>query len=136
MDTSVLVAGVRSQSGASYALLDLVADRRVTALATPPLFLEYEDVLKRPEQRLAHRHMHDDNDRVLTALAMVLEPVTIYFRWRPLLHDMDDDMVLEAAINGHADALVTHNVTDFADVAPRFGISVLRPAELLMRMRL
>jgi predicted nucleic acid-binding protein len=51
LDTSVLVAGLRTQLGAGNAILRLVATRRLVALATPPLFLEYEDVLKRPGER-------------------------------------------------------------------------------------
>ena len=54
LDTSVVVAGLRTQLGAGNAVLRLVATRRLVALATPPLFLEYEDVLKRSEHRLAH----------------------------------------------------------------------------------
>ena len=54
LDTSVVVAGLRTRSGAGNAVLRLIANRRLVALATPPLFLEYEDVLKRAEQRLAH----------------------------------------------------------------------------------
>ena len=44
-------------------------------------------------------------------------------------------MVLEAAVNGRADALVTHNLRDFAAVAPRFGLLVVSPADLLRRTR-
>ncbi len=44
-------------------------------------------------------------------------------------------MVFEAAIDGRADALVTFNLKDFAMVAERFGLDVIRPAELLARMR-
>ncbi len=135
MDTSVLVAGLRSRDGASNILLDLVAEQRLTLMATKPLFLEYEDVLKRPEQRLAHGYSLDDIDEILGALASAIEAVEVYFQWRPQLRDPDDDMVLEAAINGRADALVTHNIADFTAVPERFGISVLRPAELLRRMR-
>lgn len=43
-------------------------------------------------------------------------------------------MVLEAAVNGQADALVTHNLADFASAAPRFGLTLLRPGELLERI--
>ena len=46
LDTSVLVAGLRSRWGAANALLRLVASRRLLPLATPPLFLEYEEVLR------------------------------------------------------------------------------------------
>ena len=41
----------------------------------------------------------------------------------------------EAAINGRADALVTYNVADFAGPAERFRISVLRPGELLKKVK-
>jgi predicted nucleic acid-binding protein len=43
-------------------------------------------------------------------------------------------MVLEAAINGRADALVTYNVKDFQVMAKRFKIPVMQPAELLKRV--
>jgi hypothetical protein len=36
-------------------------------------------------------------------------------------------MVLEAAVNGRADAIVTFNHRDFAPAAEKFGIEVLSP---------
>jgi len=48
LDTSVMVAGLRSRWEREMRFCKLVAQRRLVALATPPLFLEYEDVLKRP----------------------------------------------------------------------------------------
>ena len=63
------------------------------------------------------------------------EPVEISFQWRPQLTDAGDEMVLEAAINGRADVLVTHNVRDFAKGAQKFGLRVLRPGELLKELR-
>ena len=59
----------------------------------------------------------------------------MHFAWRPQLADPDDEIVLDAAVNGRADALVTHNLADFAQAAPRFGLVVLRPGELLERMK-
>jgi predicted nucleic acid-binding protein len=44
-------------------------------------------------------------------------------------------MVLEAAINGQADALVTYNIKDFAEAGERFRISVLRPGDLLKKVK-
>jgi predicted nucleic acid-binding protein len=61
----------------------------------------------------------------------LIEPVEVHFQWRPQSRDPNDEMVLEAAINGQADALVTYNVADFAGPAERFRISVLRPGDLL-----
>jgi predicted nucleic acid-binding protein len=48
LDTNVVVAGVRRPSGASAAILRAVAGRTVELISSPALFLEYEDVLKRP----------------------------------------------------------------------------------------
>lgn len=133
LDTSVVVAAFRSRTGASNEVLRLVAQGHVTALATPAVFLEYEEVLMRPEQRLAHGLRGREVERVLAALADVIEPVMVHIGWRPQLRDPSDEMMLEAAINGRADAVATFNVKDFAP-AVRFGIAVMRPADVLNRV--
>jgi len=135
LDTSVLVAGLRSRSGAGNAVLRLVAQRRLILLATPPLFLEYEDVLNRPEHRLVHGLSPQQLDDFLQELAALIEPVELHFRWRPQVHDTSDEMVLETAINGDAQALVTYNTADFSLAAERFGIPVLTPAQLLKKVK-
>jgi len=135
LDTSVVVAGLRSATGAGNAVLRLVAERKLVILATPALFLEYEEVLKRAEQRLAHGLSPEEIDSFLAALASACEPVETRFRWRPQLSDADDEIVLETAVNGRADALVTHNVRDFSGAAKKFGLRVLRPGELLAERR-
>jgi putative PIN family toxin of toxin-antitoxin system len=134
LDTSVLVAALRSSLGASNALLGLVVQRHIIALATTPLFLEYEEVLRRPEHCLVHGLSQAEVSEFLMELAALIEPVETYFQWRPQLTDSSDEMVLEAAINGRADALVTHNMSDFAHAGKRFSIPVMRPADLLRRM--
>ena len=134
LDTSVVVAALRSRRGASNEVLRLVARGRLTALATPALFLEYEEVLGRPEQRAAHGLHEQELVGVLAALASALEPVSVHIIWRPQLRDPSDEMVLETAINGRADAIVTFNVRDFG-AAGRFGLSVMRPGDILQKVR-
>jgi putative PIN family toxin of toxin-antitoxin system len=136
LDTSVVVAALRTRSGAGNAVLRLVAQRRVTILATPPLFLEYEEVLKRAEQQLAHGLTPEAVDEFLAELAALIEPVELHFQWRPQGPDPNDEMVLEAAINGQADVLVTYNLADFAGIAERFRIEVMHPADLLKRIKI
>ncbi len=133
LDSSVVVSAFRSRHGAANRVLGLVAALRIVPLATPALFFEYEDVLKRPEQRAVSGLSLFEVDAALAALAAAVEPVEVRFTWRPQLADADDEMVLEAAVNGRADALVTHNVADFAAAVPRFGLALLRPSELLER---
>ena len=135
LDTSVVVAGLRTRLGAANAVLRKVARGRLVPLASPPLFLEYEEVLKRPEHRLVHGLSLEKIDDFLAELAALIEPVEVHFQWRPQTPDPNDEMVLETAINGGADALVTYNVRDFSVAAKRFKISVLSPADLLKKVR-
>ena len=135
LDTDIIVTALRSATGGSNAVLREAAYGRITPLVTPALFLEYEAVLKRPEQRLVHGLGLRDVDRFLSALAAACEAVEVSFQWRPQLSDANDEMVLETAVNGQADALITHNVRDFVKGAERFGLRVLRPGEFLKELR-
>jgi putative PIN family toxin of toxin-antitoxin system len=135
LDTSVLVAGLRSRNGPNNALWREVTLGRITLLCTPPLFLEYEDVLKRPEQIAAHGLSRTEVDDFMVKLAEIIVPVDVRFQWRPQVADPNDEMVLEAAINGYANALVTNNLRDFAGVKERFGIPVLSPVQMLKKVR-
>jgi putative PIN family toxin of toxin-antitoxin system len=131
LDTDVLVAAFRSATGASRRILLAALDRRFELLLSVPLMLEYEAVLSRPEHlREAGASVEDVAD-VLDGLALLGRRVTFAFRWRPALPDPNDDMVLETAVNGHADAIVTFNQRDFSPVAARFGCQVIHPGEFL-----
>jgi len=135
LDTSVVVAGLRSRLGASNRILVAVAEGHCKPLITTALFLEYEAVLLRPEQQLATGLSPSDIEGFLAALASAAEPVEVDFLWRPQLRDPADEMVLEAAVNGRAEAIVTHNVTDFRAGAQRFGVATLTPGEFLKELR-
>ena len=135
LDTSVLVAALRSRRGASNELLRRVAQSSLRPLVSTALFLEYEDVISRAEQRLATGMSERDIESFLAALASACDPVEVHFRWRPQLSDPSDELVLEAAVNGMADALVTHNVRDFQVAAERFDLRVLTPQQCLKEMK-
>lgn len=131
----MIVSALRSARGASNALLVLVAEKALRPLATTALFLEYEAVLLRAEQRLATGMSEAEVGGFLAAFASAAEAVEVHFQWRPQLADPADELVLEAAINGGADALVTHNVADFSAAAARFGLRVVTPGELLKELK-
>jgi putative PIN family toxin of toxin-antitoxin system len=133
LDTSVVVAALRSRRGPANKVLRMVALRELIPLVTPSVFLEYEDVLKRPEQRLAHGLSIVEIDDFLAELAALMRAVEIHYQWRPQLRDPSDEMILEAAINGRADAVVTYNAKDFAGIQQIFGIRVMSPVELIGR---
>ncbi|MGA8169835.1 MAG: putative toxin-antitoxin system toxin component, PIN family [Methylocystis sp.] len=134
-DTSVVVSAFRSSRGASFVILGLVAQRRLVPLVSTALFLEYEDVLQRPEQREVHGLDLSAVSKALKELAALCEAVEPHFSWRPQLSDPADEMALEVALNGRADCIVTHNVRDFREAVPKFGIPVLTPGALLERIK-
>lgn len=133
LDTNVIVAAFRSRSGASNLLLRFVDQGLVTPLCSTALFLEYEAVLSRPQTREATGHSLEDVALVMSALAAVSQGVDISFRTRPMLSDVADEMVLEAALNGEAEAIVTHNVRDFR-AAAKLGVTVATPGEIVRRL--
>lgn len=130
----MLVVAFRSDAGASRQVLESARARRFTLLLSVPLTLEYESVLTRPEHLAACGASREDVSAVLEELASLANRAELVICTRPLLSDPDDEMVLETAINGHANAIVTFNDRDFRPVATRFRCLVLRPAELLRRL--
>lgn len=126
LDTDVVVAGVRSRQGASRAWLSAILTGKATLLLSVPLALQYEAVLTRPDHLAACGARVEEITALLDALCAVCIPVEISFLWRPMLRDADDEMVLEVAVNGRADRLLTFNKRDFAG-AGRLGIMVERP---------
>lgn len=129
MDTNVIVAALRSRTGWSRKMLAQVLRRELLAGVSVPLFIEYEAVLQREEQRAAFGLNATEVDEFLAGLAGVLRPIDISFLWRPQLKDPADEMVLEAAVNGQCTHLVTWNLRDFVKAVPRFNLKLTTPAE-------
>jgi putative PIN family toxin of toxin-antitoxin system len=129
LDTNVLVAASRSRQGASFALLEALRQRRFTALVSVALLLEYEAVLKRPEQLRASGRTLAMVEAFLDALCGYVAPVRLHYLWRPQTRDAADEMVLETALNGRAQALVSLNTADFSKAAGRFGLPLMTPGQ-------
>ena len=135
LDTNVLVSALRSASGPSFALVRCIRLGEIGMCCSPALFLEYEDVLKRPEQLQACGLLPSDIDDILADLALHIHPISTHYQWRPQLRDPSDEMVLEAASNAGAQAIVTYNLKDFGP-ARDFGILVLNPEQTFKHFKL
>lgn len=131
LDTDVVVAAMRSPGGASAALVLAALDERIRLLANVALVLEYEAVCLRQEHGLAAGLEAHQVQLYIDGLASLVEPVESHFVWRPQLRDPADEMVLEAAVNGRADAIVTFNHRDFGQAPQRFGLRLLLPRQAL-----
>jgi len=134
LDTNVVVAAMRSPSGASAALLRVARRGELRLLANVALALEYEAICGLDEHRWAAGLTEDQVNVFLAAVIAMAEPVESHFFWRPQLRDPADEFVLEAAVNGQADAIVTFNVRDFGAAPQRFGVEVWKPLEALRRL--
>jgi putative PIN family toxin of toxin-antitoxin system len=134
-DTDVLVAAMRSPGGASAAILRAARRGRVTLLVSVPMAMEYEAICSEAEHQLAAGLSVREVAIFLDAVMAMAEPVKIHFLWRPQLRDPGDEMVLETAVNGRADGLVTFNVRDFGTVPEHFGIEVMIPRVAIARIR-
>ena len=134
LDTNILVAGLRSRTGASRRLLQWLYDGRYQALVSVAMMLEYEAVLTRPENLSAFHLGSQDIERFLDGMSYLIIPITTSYFWRPQLRDPADEHILEAAVNGHADAIVTFNIRHFQIAPIRFGIEVIKPGEAVRRL--
>lgn len=135
LDTGVIVAAMRSPRGASAALLKLARRDEITPVANVALALEYEAVCLRPEHALAAGLRPAEVIVFIDAVIALMEPVESHYLWRPLLRDPGDELVLDAAVNGRAAAIVTFNQRDFGSHPLQFGIGVLTPAVALRRIK-
>ena len=128
VDTNVIVSAFRSKLGASYALLEKLGDPRWQMNISTTLILEYEEVLKRQMAEL--RIPLSVADDVLNVITVASKRRSIFFHWRPVLADPDDDFLLELAVAAGADFIVTYNVKDFVGVQC-FGVTVIKPMDFL-----
>jgi predicted nucleic acid-binding protein len=109
----------------------------VVPLVGVAMVLEYEAVLRRPENRAATRLDAAEIEAFLDGFVARADHVTPDINARGAIRDPDDEMFVAAAINGHADGAVTFNVGDYAPVDPLvtgFGITVCRPGEMVRRL--
>jgi putative PIN family toxin of toxin-antitoxin system len=134
-DTDVIVAAMRSPTGASAALLMAVRRGKIRMLANVALALEYEATCRRAEHGVAAGLSPAQVSIFIDAVIAMAEPVETHFLWRPQLRDPGDELVLEAAVNGQANAIVTFNQKDFGEIPMKFSVEVLAPVDVLGRIK-
>jgi predicted nucleic acid-binding protein len=118
---------MRSQTGASHRLLLTLGHPRWQSVVTPALMFEYEDVARRPGLALLS---YQDITNILDMIYRESRRQFVWFSWRPLSSDPGDDAILEAAIAGRCDYVVSFNERHLR-VAREFGIEILKPVDLL-----
>jgi len=128
IDTNALLTSLKSHRGASYKLISLLPTERFSIAISVPLIIEYEDVLRRG--RLPSSITEKDIGDFIDFICHIGYQQDIFFLWRPFLPDPSDDLVLEVAVAGGCDAIITYNKRHFKNVE-KFGLRILDPKEFL-----
>jgi putative PIN family toxin of toxin-antitoxin system len=132
IDTCVWVSAVRSQRGASFAILSEIPERRFRFGISVALFLEHRAKMIKASMDGNTPLRADQIESILATIAYFADEVPIYYQLRPNLRDENDNMVFECAANYGADAIITHNTRDFHE--PELGhytIEILTPGQFL-----
>ncbi len=125
LDTNVIVSALLKQEGRQAHLLDLALSGAFVLVVSPALLEEYEEVLRRPRFRL-------DPGKVARTLRVIRSGARIVQPRRQILatRDPDDNMVLECAVEGSAEFVVTGNARDFPKEFQ--GIRIILPREFML----
>lgn len=132
VDTSIMVRAVIKPSGSVGPVITALAASAYTLVYSDPLLTEFVKVLRRPRIRDKYRFTDDDLNVLLRLIVTRGEPVTPTRRVT-LCRDPTDNMVLEAPIAGHADAIVSGD-EDLLVLNPFEGIPITGPAAFLSRL--
>ena len=128
LDTNILISALRSQRGAAYKLLMLIGRANFEINLSVSLMLEYEDVTKRLLGQIPLTE--SDIDDILDYLCQTANRREVFYLWRPFLKDPKDDMVLELAVSGGCEVIITYNRKDFVGIE-QFGLEIMTPAAFL-----
>ncbi|WP_044207827.1 putative toxin-antitoxin system toxin component, PIN family [Coleofasciculus chthonoplastes] len=128
LDTNVLLAGLRSNRGASYKLLTILNNQRWQLNVSTALIFEYEEVLKKEMTQLGLSL--DDINTVVSTICAIANCRTIFYLWRPAALDPDDDFLIDLAVECQADFIITYNKRDLR-IAETFGIQLVTAKEFL-----
>jgi putative PIN family toxin of toxin-antitoxin system len=131
IDTNVFLSALRSQQGASYKLFLQIGENRFVVCISVPLLLEYESTAQKvqwpgkPSMRTI--------DDILDYVCLIGEAVKPPYLWRPMAKDPKDEMLVELAVAGGCDRIITFNKRDLVDVL-KIGIILQTPKEFLDEM--
>jgi putative PIN family toxin of toxin-antitoxin system len=129
IDTNVLVSGLRSPRGASYQMLSRLKDDRWQLNLSVPLILEYETLLTRESANL--NLDRPTIDRILNNICVISNHHRIFYVWRPVAKDPNDDFLIDLALKAQADYIITYNQKDLIPSTQRFGLQVVTPKAFL-----
>jgi uncharacterized protein len=132
VDTNILIRALLKPEGTVAPILVRLRDGGYTILYSPELLQEVLDVLSRPRFRLKYGIRGEDVEALLALIVLRGESVVGGERIQ-VCRDPDDDKLLEIAVGGRADVIVSGD-GDLLVLSPFRGIPVLSPSTFLERL--
>ena len=120
LDTNIIVGAMLRDGGAARAALRLCLQGEVQPLIGVALFAEMEDVLSREHLFRTSKLTQAERQELFAAFLSVTQWVPIYYTWRPNLRDEADNHVVDLAVAGNAEYIVTQNERDFEKMELEF----------------
>jgi len=129
LDTNVLVSALFSATGASFALIKAIPSPKFTPVLSPTLWTEYQDLVSRSGiiPAVISSATRQTICDIVYANARLQR---IHYRWRTQLPDPGDAHVLEVAVAGQVEYIITHNIKDLRP-AISFGITAITPGDFI-----
>lgn len=131
VDTNVLI-GACLGTGAANAVIAACLKRRFVPLLGNALFNEYEDVFGRDELFKSCKLSGSERTELLDVFFSCCEWTRVYYLWRPNLPDEADNHLVELAVAGGADFIVTRNLRHLRNSQLHFPqLRIASPATFL-----
>ncbi len=131
IDTNIFLAACFGSRSATQIISDCLIGKH-TPLMGSALFAEYEDVLGRQSLFKKSRLTAKERDELLDVFIASSQWVRIYFNWRPNLRDEGDNHLIELAVAGNAEAIITRNLRDFNQAELQFpGLFIYTPEQFI-----
>lgn len=132
VDTSVFIAAILSPAGENRDVLRTCLLGKARPIMGAALFHEYEDVLGRSELMAKGPLTTTERQILFDAFLSVTDWVKVYFLWRPNLPDEADNHLIELALAGSAETIVTNNMKDLQHGELRFpSLKIQTPRQFL-----
>ena len=132
MDTNIFIAAILSPAGENREVLRACLRGRAHPRMGAALFHEYEDLLGRSTLMAKSKLTPKERNDLFEAFLSVAEWVKVYFLWRPNLPDEADNHLIELALAGSAESIVTNNLKDLRQGELRFpGLKIQSPRQFL-----
>ena len=132
IDTNILVRAVIKPLGTVGPVLRRLRDGDYILVYSEPLITEFVDVLNRPRIKDKYGLAPEDIETVV-ALILLRGEAVVPTRRITICRDPDDNMFLEAAVDGGADIIVSGD-DDLLEIEAFEGIPIVTPGEFLSKL--